>query len=311
MRMSGLRSETKPAALSDAALTSCISELARGASVELNVHDLKHLEPSRRLLAPGSRIYVSHLPKQTWQDTVTACRAIHGAGFQAVPHIPVRLMSDAAMLDRTIGELARIGRAEELLLIAGDYSSPVGPYAAVEDVLREAVLEKHGIRRVSVAAHPEGHPKVPLPEIRRAEKAKLQLATQAGLTVTFVTQFAFESAPVLDWLRAVRSAGTQARLVAGLAGPCSLSTLFRFALRCGVGPSIRALGAGPTAFTKLMGDRGPEPIIRALAQERAAGRASIDGIHLFSFGGYLRSCEWLHTVGSGRFRLNDHTGFEL
>ncbi len=287
-----------------------ISALARAASVELNLHDLRHLDAGRALLSPGTRVYISHLPKQSWQDTAAACRQVHAAGLQPVPHVPIRLIGDAAMLDRIIGQLVE-ARAQELLLISGDYGQPAGPYSAVAQVLSSGVLERRGVQRVSVAGHPEGHPRVGLDEIRRAERDKALLAAQAGLPLTFVTQFFFESAPFLDWVAQLRSEGIRARIIAGVAGPAGLATLFKFALRCGVGPSIRALGARPGSVARLMGDRGPEALVRRLADARASADLEFDGLHLFSFGGYLRTCQWLHAVGSGRLRLDERGGFEI
>ena len=96
----------------------------------------------------------------------------------------------------------------------------------------------------------------------------------------------------------LREQGVQARLVAGLAGPARLATLFKYALRCGVGPSIRALGAGPARIARLTTERDPESIVRAIAREIATGELGDIGIHLFSFGGLARTCGWLRALGA-------------
>ena len=134
-------------------------------------------------------------------------------------------------------------------------------------------------------------------EIRRAEREKVRLAAAAHLQVTLVTQFFFESAPFLDWVRDLRAHGVRARIAGGLAGPASLATLFRFAKRCGVGPSVRALGARPASLLQLVGDHGPDRVLGELAQSLDDGTVDFSGIHLFSFGGFLRTCEWLHSTG--------------
>jgi methylenetetrahydrofolate reductase (NADPH) len=226
-----------------------------------------------------------------------------------VPHIPVRLVTDEATLDRNLAELVSGAQVQEVLLIAGDYAQAAGPYAAVSQVLQGGLLGRHGLKKVSVAGHPEGHPQVALDEIRQAERDKAALGANAGLDVALVTQVVFEHAPFLQWAAALRARGVRSRIIAGLAGPASLATLFKFALRCGAGASVRALGARPTSMMKLIGDRGPEDIVRGLAEARAAGRSDFTGIHLFCFGGYLRACEWLHEVAAGRFTLNDNGSF--
>jgi methylenetetrahydrofolate reductase (NADPH) len=296
---------------SDAWVVQAIVQLAREASIEISVEDVKQLETSRALLAPGTKVYVSHLPKQIWQQTEAACRAVRAAGFLPVPHLPVRLFADEDALDRTLANLVDRSQIDEVLLIAGDYAEAAGPYSTVADVLASAAIGKHGLTRVSLAGYPEGHPKVALDEVRRAEREKVMLATQAGLDVTLVTQFFFDHTPFLQWVGELRAQGIRARVVAGLAGPAGLPTLIRFAIRCGVGPSVRALTARPSSFMHLIGEHGPEQVVRGLAQARSTGEPDFSGIHLFSFGGFLRTCEWLHRVAHGRFRLNGHGGFAV
>jgi methylenetetrahydrofolate reductase (NADPH) len=288
-----------------------IAQLARECSIEMNVQDVPDLDASRALLPAGKKVYVSHLPKQTWRQTLDACRAVIDVGFDAVPHLPVRLLEDERALDSFLKDATTGAGVQEVLLIAGDYPQPAGPYAAVSEVLRTGMLGAHGLRRVSLAGHPEGHPKVAPAEIRRAEIEKSQLAREAGLEATLLTQFFFEAQPFINWAGELRAAGVDARLVAGLAGPASIATLFRYAMRCGVGPSVRALGAKPTSLMKLIGDHGPEQVMRALATDRAAQPGLFDGVHMFCFGGFLRTCRWLKRVSDGQFRLNEQGGFEV
>lgn len=285
---------TPPSAESAAAIAPrAMSALVRAASIEINVQDVKHLDASRSLLQPGTKMYVSHLPRQQWAETVAACSAVRAAGFEPVPHIPVRLLENEATLDRLLAHLTERAGAAEALLISGDYAQPSGPYSNVLDVLRTGKLQTHGLRRVSLAGHPEGHPSVPLDEIRRAEIAKAMYARDAGFETTFVTQFFFESAPFLEWSRELRSHGVQARLVAGIAGPANIATLFKLALRCGVGRSIRALGARPGVVGKLIGEHSPEQLIGDLASAMDASAARSSGLHVFCFGGFLKTCRWL------------------
>ena len=277
-----------------------MAQLARECSIELNVQDVRDLAASRLLLPPAKKMYVSHLPKQTWQQTLDACRAVSEAGFDPVPHIPVRLLDSERTLDGFLADAVHGADVREVLLIAGDYPHPQGPYTCVADILRTGKLAEHGLSRVSLAGHPEGHPKVSLTEIRRAEREKAQLAMSSGLETTLLTQFFFEAEPFLDWSRQLRADVPGVRLVGGLSGPASIATLFRYAVRCGVGPSIRALGARPTSLVKLIGEHGPELVMRDLAVARAAHPGLFDGVHFFCFGGFLRTCEWLRRVTEGR-----------
>jgi methylenetetrahydrofolate reductase (NADPH) len=288
-----------------------IARLAREASIEITVHDIVHLQESRSLLPAGKTVYVSHLPRQQWRETEAACRAVRAAGFRPVPHVPVRLLPDASTVERVLGGYADTAQIDEVLLISGDYPQAVGPYSEVLQLMRSGALQRHGMRFVTVAGHPEGHPKVSLEDIRRAELDKARLALQEGLELTLLTQFFFEQAPFLDWVRELRSVGVQARVVGGLAGPTRLSTLIKFAMRCGAGASMRVLAARPAAFTKLLGDHGPESVLRGLAQAQCEKSSDFAGVHLFCFGGFIRTCRWLQAIADGRFILDDAEGLRL
>ncbi len=288
-----------------------IAQLACEASIEINVHDVGHLEESRRLLPAGKAVYVSHLPKQEWRETEETCRAVRAAGFRPVPHVPVRLLPDAATMHRVLGGFVNSAQVDEVLLISGDYPQAAGPYTEVLQLVNSGALQQHGLKRLSVAGHPEGHPKVQLAAIRHAELDKVRMAQQAGLELTLVTQFFFEQTPFLEWARELRSAGVQARIVGGLAGPTKLSSLIKFAMRCGAGASMRVLTARPAAFTKLLGDHGPESVLRGLAQARCDNTSDFSGVHLFCFGGFLKTCRWLQAIAEGRFLLDDGEGFKV
>ena len=276
-----------------------IAQLARAASVEINVQDLKHLDASRALLPRGKRVYVSHLPGQRWSDTWLTCREVHAAGFDPIPHVPVRLVESEPALAEILA-MCRSAGVEEVLLISGDYSRASGPYSVAADVLRAGKLNEHGFARISFAGHPEGHPSVALEEIRRAELEKALLAEQLGLEATFVTQFFFEAPPFLRWAAECRARGIgRARLIAGLSGPASVASLLKFAKRCGVGPSMRALVARPRAVTKLLSDYEPADLVQELAIGYEVNPSLFDGLHFFCFGGYLKTCEWLNQLAAG------------
>ena len=288
-----------------------ISDLFRRVSVEMTVHDVAKLPECTTLLPPGTPVYVSHLPNQHWPETVTASAALREAGLEPVPHIPARKLTSRQELEQLLAQLAASAKARHVLLIAGDAREAQGPYPSTLEIIESGVLGKHGITRLSVAGHPEGNAAISEHELRSSEERKGQLARQLNLELTFVTQFSFESEPIVSWAGQIRARGIPARIDIGLAGPARLTTLLNYGLRCGVGPSIRALGARGGAFTKLLGERGPERVIRELARATLAGALAIDGIHLYSFGGLIRTCRWVRAVLEGRFELDAESGFEV
>src|SRR4051812_37418937 len=106
------------------------SMLPRDASIEVSSLESGDIFAGRDFLWPGQKIYVSHLPRQTWAKTFDTCAQVAAAGFDPVPHVPVRLLENAQQLDEVLTAIRGTG-ARELLLISGDYAQPVGPYHQV------------------------------------------------------------------------------------------------------------------------------------------------------------------------------------
>ena len=52
-------------------------------------------------------------------------------------------------------------------------------------------------------------------------------------------------------------------------------------------------------------------MIRQLARATLSGELAIDGIHLYSFGGLIRTCRWVRAVHDGRFELDAESGFDV
>jgi len=85
----------------------------------------------------------------------------------------------------------------------------------------------------------------------------------------------------------------------GIAGPATVATLAKFAVRCGIGASLRALARGHTAFARILAEAGPDALIGALVAEEDPS-SPIDGLHVFTFGGVRRTAEWIHAAGVNR-----------
>lgn len=290
------------ASVDSAPLARAIASLAASASVELTWHDTAKLASCRSTLPPRTRVFVSFVPGQTWSQTLDACIEVRRAGFDPVPHIPARELASEGALENIASQLRLRPAVRQVLLIAGDRVSPAGPFASSLDALRSGALQRNGIIDIAVAAHPEGHPRIADAELRRAEKEKAELARASGLRLTYVTQFFFEADPFLAWARQMRAEGIDAPLAAGIAGPASVATLAKFALRCGVGASMRAIGARPGLATQLVGERDPGRLMRDVAQATLAGNLGAVGLHFYSFGGLERTCAWLASAEGGNCR---------
>ena len=73
--------------------------------------------------------------------------------------------------------------------------------------------------------------------------------------------------------------------------------MWKYALHCGIGNSIRALGTRVDAVANLLARRTPEPILRELAAaQRQDPGLGIEGIHIFTFGGVASSADWANGI---------------
>jgi methylenetetrahydrofolate reductase (NADPH) len=69
----------------------------------------------------------------------------------------------------------------------------------------------------------------------------------------------------------------------------------KFAFRCGIGNSMRALRGQIGCFGRMLTDTGPDEVMRGLRSAPPAATASIGGFHSFPFGGLRKTGAWLRT----------------
>ncbi|MEM9369947.1 MAG: methylenetetrahydrofolate reductase, partial [Pseudomonadota bacterium] len=85
----------------------------------------------------------------------------------------------------------------------------------------------------------------------------------------------------------------------GVAGPAKLQTLIKFAIACGVGPSLRVLQRRAADVTKLVLPFTPEEVLSDLAAHKAANPDfNIEHVHFFPLGGIKKSAEFTTEFGA-------------
>jgi methylenetetrahydrofolate reductase (NADPH) len=270
--------------------------LLHGFSIEASSGEVA-IEAAASHLAPGSDVYLNWLPGDHHHRAVAAAASLRRGGLNPVPHVAARYLTGLTQLQDFLARLAGEAGVMQALVIGGDRERPVGPFETSLQLLETGLFEKHGITRVGIAGYPEGNPRISTQMLATALRAKLDRAAQAGLAPYIVTQFCFEAQPIVAWARALRDGGVTAPIRVGLAGPAGLATLMKFALRCGVGNSIRALSLRGPAIARLLTESGPERVIDELAHAAAADPAlGFAGLHFFSFGGFTRTADWARTA---------------
>jgi len=275
-------------------MTACdgLVNLLSSASVEVSSHG-HQLSELRERFAPGTEVTITFLPGDNVCTNAATAAALRRAGFEPVPHIAAREIASREVLNDFVARLRSEADVRRVLLIAGDVAGHRGPFKSSRDVAATGLLEAHGIRRVSVAGHPEGHPFLDEVAAFRGLQAWSDWGQAAGMRVDAVTQFCFEAAPILSFLSELKARQIALPVIIGLAGPATPATLTKFALRCGIGNSMRALRSQIGRFGRLLVDAGPDEMMRGLEAAPSAATGAIVGFHLFPFGGLRKSANWL------------------
>ena len=281
-----------------------IQSLARTASFEMGAKDLSGLEKARENIDPGTMVSITWMPDDTHEMRIAAAKAVRAAGFEPVPHYAARRIGNTEEIRETTKRLAGEAGVTKLFFIAGDVDEISGEFASSLDLLKKLPLADYGIRSVGFGGHPEGNPKVSDALLLSEMDAKITTATELGLDPFVVTQFSFKAEPQIDWLKSFRARGHKAPVRLGLAGPCSIRTLLRYAAICGVGTSAKAMFSHGATVAKLLTDAGPDPILRTLAEDRIAHEYGPIGLHFFPFGGFAKTSRWVLPVAKGTVTLD-------
>ncbi|HWA38526.1 MAG TPA: methylenetetrahydrofolate reductase [Burkholderiales bacterium] len=270
------------------------AELIAASSLEISPRELHRAADVAALLPKDSCIYVPSLPGLPLARTLDAIAAIRAAGLDPVPHVAARRIADrAAFADFLAHAVADYG-VHRVLLLGGDEPKPRGPYQDSLQLLDEGVLAKAGVKEVGIAGYPEGHVRIAAPQIEAALARKIKLTREQGLGVYLVTQFSFAPARVVEYCAEMARAWPALPIYVGMAGPTDPAALARYAQRCGVSASFRALRNLGTGIARLVTHDNPDEHFAAIARY-CAGRDSCNvvGVHLYSFGGAVRTAAWM------------------
>lgn len=282
-----------------------VARLLTGFSVEITPRETANVERLAEVLAPGTAVYLTFLPRVPWEQTVAVARQVAAAGMRPVPHLAVRAVPDRDTLRRMLADVAALG-VDDVLLVAGSVRTPAGEFTETAQVLDSGCLEEAGIRRAGVAGHPEGSPDIGPAALAAALAAKDRIARERGLDVRVVTQFCFAAEPILAWERRIRAAGISLPVHVGLPGVTSPARLLKFGLSCGIGPSLQVLRKQTGGVLRLATapEHRPAETLADLASAVAADPAClVRGVHFFPFGALADTASWAADVRDGRADL--------
>lgn len=288
-----------------------IKDFLRAFSLEATRPKASDVESLEVESPTGTRVYLSALPKRPVDELVGQAAMIRAAGLEPVPHVAVRNLQSRDEVIRLLARLHDEAQVRHLLVIGGDRSDAAGPFGTSLDLIESGLLQRYGIQHVGLAGHPEGHPRVSNDVLDRALRAKVDAAEQSGLVADIVTQFSFDGDAIVAWVRRLRDYGIENPVRIGMAGPTNLTTLLRYAQRCGVKASASGLARHAGLMKHLFGVSAPDGLVCALASASAHGALGDVAAHFFSFGGIGATARWTAHAAQGRVALDGDTGFSV
>ena len=273
-----------------------------GFSLEATVRDIEGLRDVASQIPAGTVIAIPCLAQDKVRSRVEVTQMVRDLGFAPMPHLSARRVASTAELEEFLTRSIDLARVDRCLVVAGDAAAPMGPFADSAAMIESGILERVGIKIVGVSGHPEGHPVMSEAQCWSVLESKCRQIVHRRMTPTIVTQFAFDEDCILSWLSTLRARGIEHPVRIGVPGPASISTLTRFAVRCGIEASASVLTKHGKSLGKLLGTGGPDRFVRrleaGLGKEHGAVR-----LHFYPFGGIAPTIDWIERYRGQQFRL--------
>ncbi|UWQ06367.1 methylenetetrahydrofolate reductase [Aliiroseovarius crassostreae] len=269
----------------------------QGYSIEVMPRTAAKVEDFRDLLPEGTRVYIAHIEGTPIEEMVETAKRINGEGFDVMPHFPARIIKDEATLADWINRYQGEANVKQALLLAGGVAQPHGDFHSSMQLLETGLFDKHGFDRLHVAGHPEGNkdidPDGSRKNVDEALSWKQEFSKRTDAKMALATQFAFDGGPIIDWANGLKAQGIDIPVHIGIAGPAKLQTLIKFAIACGVGPSLKVLQKRAMDVSKLLLPYEPTDVLNELANHKAANPDfNIEKVHFFPLGGIKTNANW-------------------
>jgi methylenetetrahydrofolate reductase (NADPH) len=261
--------------------------------MEMTGKDVAKVENAASVIPPGTRINVTFLENEDLPMRVTAAAAVKRLGFTPVPHISARRIRSRGMLEEFLAGLREVGATDNVLVIGGDPTTPLGPYEESLDVIESGILQQYGVKHISMGGHPSGDPNIPADVLIPALERKSAALAKLQIPGAIITQVDFDVDRVLQWVAEVREAGVELPIRVGVPGPASVKLLLGFASRLGLSTSTTIAKKYGLSVTNLLGKAGPENFIRDLQAGLDPGKHGVVKLHFYTFGGFKTTAEWI------------------
>ncbi|MEX0338973.1 MAG: methylenetetrahydrofolate reductase [Arenibacterium sp.] len=287
-----------------------VEAFLKGYSIEVMPRTAAKVEDFRALLPEGTRVYIAHIEGTPIEDMVATAKRLAEDGYPVMPHFPARIIKDASTLGDWIARYQGEAGVDQALLLAGGVTEPHGAFDSSMQLMETGLFDKAGFKRLHVAGHPEGNkdidPDGGMKNVEEALRWKQKFSESTDAEMALATQFAFDAKPIIAWADGLKTAGIDLPIHIGIAGPAKLQTLIKFAIACGVGPSLKVLQKRAMDVTKLLLPYEPTDVLTELAAHKAAHPDfNITQVHFFPLGGIKTNANWAIENGGASTRPAD------
>ncbi|WP_343561493.1 methylenetetrahydrofolate reductase [Kiloniella sp. b19] len=256
-------------------------------------------------LRPGCKIAVTFLPGSDFADTIATAKRLKEEGFDPMPHFAARSIPSLSFFEDNLKRLQDEVGVDHVVALGGAVDNPVGDFSDSMQLLETGLFDKHGIKTIGVAGHPEGSPDISDEGLKQALTWKNSFAEKTDAYVYIATQFCFEAEPVIAWDKRINAEGNTLPIHIGVPGLATIKTLIAHAKACGVGPSMRVLTRQAKNIAKLMTVNAPDQLVMDLANYAATDpNCGIKKVHMYPLGGMKKSAQWSYAVVDGDFTMD-------
>jgi methylenetetrahydrofolate reductase (NADPH) len=244
-------------------------------------------------LPNDATIAITTSPQLGIDRTVERAEQAAEQGYDAVPHIAARYVSDREHLEDIARRLTDAG-VTDIFVPGGDREEPAGEFESAYDLLSTLDSMAYSFDEVGITGYPEGH--AFLDEKTLADS----MAKKEPYATYIVTQLCYDPETVVEWIEDIRDRGTDLPVEIGIPGVMKYQKLINISQKVSVGDSIQFLKKTTGVFgfvRQLIGSRGrykPNELIDGLAPYANKETYGIRGVHIYTFNQTDDTETWRH-----------------
>jgi methylenetetrahydrofolate reductase (NADH) len=226
---------------------------------------------------PGTTVTVTASPSKGLGATLDLTERLIGHGYDAVPHLAARMVTDRAELKEICDRL--VGHGVTKVFVPGGDAEQAGTYPDALSLLEDLAELGRPFPHVGITGYPESHPTIHDDLTVQSMWDKRRYATH------IVSNLTFDPTVLTGWVRRLRARGVTMPLLLGIPGPVDRTKLLSMATKIGVGESTRFLNKHKGTFARLAAPGGftGERFLEKCAPALSAPDADVEGLHVFTF----------------------------